>query len=304
MKIRGGANAVACPHCKVKLRIPPNVTEDAQLEPAQLEPLGRPDPAPGKSETKPSKTPNPSKASAEEPTVSRMAFVLLASYASAITLAFLWLLLFRGSHQLESLPDVRTLGDEELQFIGYDTPLPNGHALVLNETRRFGDVEVTPIKVTREPIQYQHYEDANATRPESDPVVKLWLKFRNVSDDVTFPPFDTALMSKRVEDDSAQVRANTFLAPADRPRTGDHILFNYDHPSDSEWNIADGIHSGLAPGAEATTFVASSEEDATKVAKGRFVWRVQFRKGVNRQSRRGVTTLVDVTFAASDIAPN
>jgi hypothetical protein len=30
-------------------------------------------------------------------------------------------------------------------------------------------------------------------------------------------------------------------------------------------------------------------------------WRVQFRKGVHRSSRNGVTTLIDVQFSSADI---
>jgi hypothetical protein len=55
----------------------------------------------------------------------------------------------------------------------------------------------------------------------------------------------------------------------------------------------------LGPGESMVTFIPSDEE-ATAL-KGDLVWRFQFRKGYNRRSYRGVTTLIDVRFNSREI---
>jgi hypothetical protein len=256
----------------------------------------------GDSQTK--KAPPPT-STEESAGVSKTAFVIVASYASAVTLALLWMLFSNRSHQLESLPDVRTLSEGELQFAAVEAVLPAGHVLALNESGRFGDVRVTPLRVTREPIDFVHYEDPSATSPPSRPVLKLWLKFENLASDVAFPPYDTALMSHRAEDREVPnvTRANTFLYRADQPRTPQNVVLNYNHPVGSEWNLGDQANGPLAANAEYTTYVASAEEgvEFATSESGTLIWRIQFRKGISRSDRKGVTTLIDVAFSTDDI---
>jgi hypothetical protein len=301
MRVRKASHAVVCPHCSSHLRVTELVEPGTAL--AIESGSGVLDRVASRSGVlrKGSGSGTAKPAATTEPTVSRKLFVLVASYASAITIALIWSLLSDKSHQLESLPDLRTLGDDELEFVGFETSLPSGHTLALNETRRFGDVLVTPLRVTREPIRFEHYENKTATRPPTDQVLKLWLKFENVSSDVAFPPYDAALMSRRAqaEPESAGAKANTFLCRTDKPRTTENVLLNYEHQRDSEWNIAQQPTEPLPPGAALTTFVASAEQPPA--LNGDLVWRIQFRKGINRSSRKGVTTLVDVGFSSTDI---
>ena len=242
----------------------------------------------------------------DQPTVSRNLFVLVASYASAVTIALIWLVMTQQSHSLESLPDVRTLADDELVFAGLDVELPAGHKLSLGESQRFGDIKVTPLRVTREPIQFEHFQNPELTPPApTDPVLKLWLEFENVGSEIAFPPFDVALMTKRVADttDPANDRANTFLARTDEARSLDSVSLNYFHLPGSEWNLAKQSSGPLSPGSKCVTYVAGNAEDLSRLLEtpGTLNWRVQIRKGVNEESRRGVTTLVDVVFSTDDI---
>ncbi|MFK7820702.1 MAG: hypothetical protein AB8G99_18435 [Planctomycetaceae bacterium] len=299
MRVRKVGHAVVCPHCSSHLRVTDAVETGASLTVESGS--GVLDRVTSRSGVLRKGSDVAKSPETNEAEVSRKLFLLIASYASAVTIALAWLLFSGRTHPLESLPDVRTLAADELEFVGLNTPLPAGHTLALNETRRFGDVLITPLRVTREPIEFEHYENKSATRPPTGNVLKLWIKFENLADDVAFPPYDTALMSRRVrvEGDTFDAKANTFLCSADQPRTLENVVLNYEHQFDSEWNIAQQPTQPLSPGSQLTTFAASAEE--IPKLNGDLVWRIQFRKGINRSTRRGVTTLVDITFKATDI---
>ena len=107
-------------------------------------------------------------------------FLLVLSYASAMTLAFLWVFLQLSSGNastLESLPDVvpPTKDGKVLPTrVSEDAPMPPGHTLKLGTSRRFGNVVVTPMKVTRGDLHFAHYEgDSDLRRPAEGPVPKL-----------------------------------------------------------------------------------------------------------------------------------
>ena len=76
-----------------------------------------------------------------------------------MTLLILWLVVtgrvsFSPVHPLESLPDIKPLGPNEYQPIPSDVELPEGHVLKLGESTRFGDVIVTPVRVTNQPTEF------------------------------------------------------------------------------------------------------------------------------------------------------
>lgn len=245
--------------------------------------------------------------------VSRKWFTGIVGYAIALTLIFLGLLftgrisLF-GNHALESLPDLRPLAPNEFRRIPDGAELPDGHVMRLGESRRFGDVVVTPVRLTREPLQFQGFlSGVIEEKLTTEPVLKLWLTFENVADDYAFPPFDSGLMSNRTPADSqdAATLANTFLTigiPSGDSATTRRL--NFLHTMDNNFVIV-GQDSGkvLRPGELLTTFVAESDEDVDVRAEAStpFVWRVQFRKGVNLSSGNGVTTLIDIEFSGADI---
>lgn len=270
--------------------------------------------------------------------VSRRLLIGVAGYAIALTLLFLGLLItgrmsLFGNNALESLPDLRPLAPNEFRKVPDGAELPDDHVLRLGESRRFGDVVVTPVRLSREPLQFQGFlsgaiEEKLTTVPVlklwltfenvSDEAfdtlvydhdgVKLWLTFENVSDDYAFPPFDAGLMSNRTPVDSkdAATLANTFLTigiPSGDSATTRRL--NFLHTMDNNFVIV-GQESAkvLLPGESLTTFIASSDEEGEFNAEDStpFVWRVQFRKGVHVSSGNGVTTLIDIEFSGADVA--
>ncbi len=242
---------------------------------------------------------------------SRQPSAVLTGYAVAVTMILLFLFLtgkvnLFGTHPLESLPDIKPLAPNEFKRVPENAALPDGHVLKLGESRRYGDVVVTPVKVTREPLTFEEFRTATAA-PDlaTEPVLRLWLQFKNVAEGYAFAPFDADLMSSRFPqlavDESAQV--NSFL----RLNKGDEKarVLNFLQSSDSNF-VLTGQNSGklIAPGEELLTFVASEEMLPALVGSSDTTasWRVQFRKGVNVDSGNGVTTLIDVAFSLSDIS--
>lgn len=260
------------------------------------------------------------------PGVSRRLFVVVLSYAILVTL-LLGLLLYSvrtaGPHQLESLPDIvpnyrETLpdlkptlnehGEVIRQIVPRHAALPSGHTLALGQSQRFGNVRVTPLKVTREMLEFEHYAgDAARTRSAEGPVLKLWLRFENLSEDQVFAPLDRELLyfRGRTSADSFELRANNFVTPRDEERAGEAILV-YDLVLDGEWDPKDQSLGTLdsprllRPGEELVTYVPTRAEGIEDL-EGDLVWRVHIRKGYHPESGRGATTLIDVAFHSGEI---
>lgn len=236
-------------------------------------------------------------------------FPLLAGYAAAVTLAFLGLLLtgrisLSGRNILESLPDVEPLRQNEFRLVPPDAELPGGHTLNLGDSQRFGDVVLTPFKVTREPVTFVNMMNgADAEGNVSKPVLKLWFRLSNASPDIAFPPWDVALMSHRSEKDETVI-ANSWLMVRESAADAETQVLNYNHSPDSNLDLKDQ-HSRelLMPGKEITSYIASSDAISmigTEAIES-YRWRIQIRKGVHFESGHGVTTLVDVNFSPDDI---
>jgi hypothetical protein len=233
-------------------------------------------------------------------------FLIVASYASAVTIVLLYLLLTHRRHQLESLPDLvpKTFkGSVAIEVPAPQEEVAPGHVLKLGESQRFGSLRVTPVRITRGPIEFDHgFKFEDTTLEPSEPVLKLWLKFENVSRDQTFPPLDSTLVYKRVfkKQGPQRIFTNGFLCAADERRQGGQLYYVYELPELSEFVVVgQDLNRDLPPGDAWETFIPSQEE-AVELS-GDCVWRVQFRKGYNRRSGRGVTTLIDVPFHTVDI---
>lgn len=281
-------------------------------------------PAPAVTATTESTTSAPEPAAAPAPqsyrkpkTVSKRLFTLTLTYAIAATIMVAMLLYakYQGDpHQLESLPDLKPpIKNDEiaLQLVPENAELPPGHTLQLGGPgRRFGNVMVTPLRVTRGPLEFEHYTgDASRTRePTSSDVLKLYLKFENMSDDQTFEPLDQKLLLSRVpgKNPDSPMRANNFVSRIDQLHPDGERVLVYDMPPSWEWNIKgqninqESAPQKLEPGQSFETFVATNEAGIDSLT-GELVWRLQIRKGYNPKSHRGVTTLIDVVFNSDQI---
>lgn len=246
--------------------------------------------------------------------VSAMMFKVAVSYASAMTLACLYLLymVMTASYttsNLESLPDLAPPKEKKdkktsLHLVPIDAPMPPKHTLKFNETVRYGSVNLTPLRVTRGPLEFVHYDPAaKQTKERTSPVLKLHLRFDNVSQDQDFPPLDRDLVFNRQPDrrNFGAFLANNFVCNLAEKKKGGKYVLMYDLAEGSSFDLKDE-HLGrvLNPGESFETFVATTEEDIDTLS-GQLLWRVHFRKGYNPVSLRGVTTIVEVVFDSDQI---
>ena len=233
--------------------------------------------------------------------------IIVGSYASLVTIYAICMSLFGRAHQLESLPDLKTVQQQggRAAVPRPDNDLPPAHDLRLGQSRRFGNILATPLRVTRGPIQFEHYTGkASQERMATEPVLKLWLKFENVSAEQAITPMDSTLMFFRRVVDDQTASYNVIFDPQDRqPRTG-KFYYPFDRMAeDSEWRIV-GQHANeaIAPHSILETFIPSEEN--IEGLTGDIVWRVHFRKGYGPKTGNGVTTLIDVRFHRDEIVPD
>ncbi|WP_373651612.1 hypothetical protein [Schlesneria sp. DSM 10557] len=280
------------------------VTSDAVWSPAvtEIRSLDRVTPRPA---SKATVTRKETGANPTESQQSRLAFwlVVVASYASLLTIYVIYQIFFRKPHQLESLPDLLSV-QQSGGTVAVPLPendLPAGHELRLGQSRRYGDIVVTPLRVSRGPINFSHYTGNEVlVRSPSDPVLKLWFRFENVSPHQSIRPLDPTLMYFRLEADSV-LAFNVIFPASDQKLKEGRRYYHFDRlPAESEWRIA-GHETGrlLAPGEDFETFAPSQEgiEDLS----GEVVWRIHFRKGHGPKTGNGVTTLIDVRFHSDEI---
>lgn len=243
--------------------------------------------------------------------VNRRLLHALIGYCLALTLAaaalfFTGRITLHSRHPLESLPDVRPLQDNEFLRVPADADLPEGHVLRLGESRRFGDVVLTPQRVTLEPLTFAGFL-SGTVEPSltSPPVLCLWLEFRNAAADYSWPPLDASLIASRSPPDGrdASTVANSFLMIPQADAAEPLRVLNYLHLPDSNFRIV-GQQSGtvLPPGESLATFIPSQPSLPADLAAtdDDFRWRVQIRKGISPNGY-GVTTLVDCLFTAAEI---
>jgi hypothetical protein len=166
---------------------------------------------------------------------------------------------------------------------------------------------VTPLRVERGPLEFEYFDAAaDITRPASDIVLKLVLRFENVSNDQEFTPLDAHLVFNKQSDSRrrAAAKANNFVCRADEKLDVARHVFVYDLSPDSTWLIrGENLGRDLKPGESVEAFIPTSEEGLDALA-GPLLWRVHFRKGYNPTSLRGVTTVIEVPFRSEDIVPS
>lgn len=243
------------------------------------------------------------------PSVPLKYVLILASYASAMSLLAFYLLYVVFSGQitsLESLPDIKPpmQGNKiGLRLVPPQSQLPRGHVLNLGESGRFGNIVVTPIRVSRGRVRFESADGGPVDgMANSEPLFRLKLKFENISSGQKFCPLDRELLFLRIQGPSGQAaRSNQFLCELSERSWDGNLLLPFDLPVSGDPTIAGlGVDRDLAPG-ETCDVMIPTEELGLSTPSGELVWRVHFRKGYNNWSGRGVTALVDVRFHSDQI---
>ncbi len=252
----------------------------------------------------------PASRAARKAVVPQIWFVVALSWASAATLLLVWTLMQVGGvnpDQLESLPDIKPDvsrdGVVQPKLVPQHAQMPVGHTLKLGESQQFGNLKVTPLRVTREPLTLVNFSDATRTKPNPETVLKLWLKFEHVSGNLPVTPLGRDLVFARYMSSKGggrQERANNFVCRVSDKNSGD-VVFVYNHVVTDVWDLkGQNVDRELQPGESFETFIPCEPEGVASLS-GDLVWRVHFRKGRNPQSKRGVTTLIEVVFSSGQI---
>ncbi|MDA1017521.1 MAG: hypothetical protein O3A00_24070, partial [Planctomycetota bacterium] len=142
--------------------------------------------------------------------VSRTMFIIVASYASAVTCFLIFVFskpdqFFKPTAgEMESLPD---LPNRKGTILGNGGKLPESSFLlpkqklkIGDEPRRLGNVEISVIKVVKGPLEIVPFSamidmGGNPGKVEqTQDVLQLWIKLKNVSKDQRFSPIDFELL--------------------------------------------------------------------------------------------------------------
>lgn len=241
---------------------------------------------------------------------SPLMFKLAVSYASAVTLVCLYLayLLSQRNPTLD-LPDLAPPAKSEhrvttLLYVPRETELHPAQQLRLGEARQYGSLRVTPLRVARGPLQFDFFDPvAGEIRPATEPVLKLYMRFENVSTTQVVVPLDRHLVFTKEPDrkNFGWFKANNFVCAAGERSEYDRHVLVYDLSPESEWLIQEeNLDYALKPGESVVSFIPTTEEGWDALS-GSLVWRVHLRKGYNPTSLRGVTTLIEVMFNSTDI---
>jgi hypothetical protein len=216
------------------------------------------------------------------------ATILLASYASAITLGLAWTLMKdrqRVKLEVEApRSTVATVPESARQAglsrkVGPPEPILGEHFAAMGKPLKVGDLEITPVDIKRQAVTLER--STPYAKPDRKAggkgALALRLKLKNTSGEAVFAPLDQAYLRERGKE-----IVDTFLETKD----GDRI-YPYPLAIESEWLIADQRFDELRPG-ESRTVAIVSAPDAPPDSSGPFTWRVRLRTGINRTDTIGL----------------
>ncbi len=222
--------------------------------------------------------------------------VLLASYASATTLAIAWLLLTqrgREGRPVEPPPALDRRAHPGLQSalsrsIEPPKPLPADRIAVAGQVLKLGSLEVRPVDIRRQDVFLRRFDLAGRSDPSvggKDAFV-VRLRLQNTSKDLAFAPVDQAFVRERggVVDSYVETASGSKIYP-------------FPLAVESELSIVGQDFAALRPGESRTVSIASAP-DVPGDDQGPFLWRIRLRTGLDR------TESIGVRWSATTPAPS
>lgn len=212
--------------------------------------------------------------------------LLLASYASAVTLGLVWVL-WTGRRVREDVSEFVPIADSRTdpgeravnsRRMAAPKPIPAEHSTVIGKTIRLGLIEATPLAITSGPIELERDFNGRETKPGGEKALKLRLRLKNVSTDVILAPFDEAFVRERINADP-----DSFI---ELGSSGETIAM-YPLAVESEWSIVGQSFRELKPGEAFETQVVAAPDAADKAASP-MTWRVRLRTDINHTDDLGV----------------
>jgi dethiobiotin synthetase len=213
--------------------------------------------------------------------------VLLASYASAATLALLWWVILPrifGKGEVEHFkPDAPPTvagtrrGDHSKQVEAAAT-IPDDRITTLGKPLKVGSLEITPLNVNRTDVTLVRKSLAgkDETRRGGGGAQALRLRLKNTSNNTVFAPLDESFLRDR--DDG---RSESFVELDNGER-----VYLYPLPIQSEWSIVGQTFPDLRPGEVKESRVISATEFPASSPGS--TWRIKVRTGVDKTETIGV----------------
>jgi len=241
--------------------------------------------------------------------------MLLVTWASLATLTALYLWWTRPDYpsNLDTIPDDGTLQSMLLNK-GKVSPLSaldERLVLPLHQTRRFGNLEVTPLGVEHRRVSIITADGQRAYDPV---VLALRLRVKNAGGNQAFAPSDPAFTS--FQGKSTTARAKNTMRVKNKVVFEDGYTYTFAHPvSDVESmekrilplaveygqreRVAEQKFPVLNPGESAEVLLLSQEDSLVKV-KGTMLWRVKLRKGRTAKGL-GAAVVIGVPFSKDNV---
>lgn len=211
---------------------------------------------------------------------------LLFSYASAVTLGLVWVLIsgrkLRESEESDVTPTSEARADpgkraEHSRKVGIPTPIAADHLIPLGTPIQMGDLEVTPLAVSSGAVSLKRTIREPELRDGGHDALRLKIRLRNTSKDTLFAPLDEAFLREREKD---------VLDTVIETGGGGEIPM-YPLAVTSEWSIDDQEFRELRPGESFEALVVSSA-DATSRVTDEMTWRLRLRTGIDRTDTLGI----------------
>ncbi len=256
----------------------------------------------------------PTAAPAKQPaTVSRGLFFMVVNYASIMTLIAGYLFMSGSGgggggtapeSPSERLPDVEPIKDPKSGKVLYKpltatSLLAKHQTLEIGETKRFGNIEVTPTKVSVGRVEFTNLQGgSNGFISQPCDVMKLHLTFKNVSKDQSIAPL-RSLAFRQIMNREKVMTSNVFVCPHDK-RGRPILAYQLDELTERVKGLE--IDRELKPGESCDLFIPTASIGYQQMLERNkdFVWRVQFRKGYGPRNF-GVTTLIEVKFSKDKV---
>jgi hypothetical protein len=212
--------------------------------------------------------------------------VVLASYASAVTLALIWWVVvprLRGRSDVDnfSAPTPVAVGTrraDRSREVEPPPPIPADRITVLGKPLVVGSLEVTPLDVSRTDVKLRR-ATLSGKREEKEGgsgAMALRLRLRNTSSDAVFAPLDEAFIRDR--DDG--------LSESFVDLDGGCRVYLYPLPVDSEWSIAGQDFPDLKPGEAKVTRVVTAADFPSTASET--TWRIELRTGLKDSAVVGI----------------
>lgn len=219
---------------------------------------------------------------------SSLAMVLLSSYASAVTLALVWLLWQGDGRTRTAAPTIPTNSRVAIEasngaaFVAALPMIPPVRSTTIGRPLRVGDLEITPLAIWSGPVNLNS-ATGDRRRDGGDDALLVRLRLRNLSESEPFAPLEPGF-----------VREPDQGAPESLIVAGDHPILPYRLAIQSEWRIQGQSFAVLGPGEERETIIVS-ETDARDKAAPSMTWRLRLRTAPHQ------TDIIGIGFARDEI---